>query len=165
MSFERGFLIVFSIVCIFSLIKFIPKDKKRDAWILFLFLQVITWPAGLISVEMGWIEYPTQLLPHANSYNQTSFTFEFFFFPVVAIFFSLYYPRKKYWSIVLLYFIGISGFFTTFEVILEKTTSLVTYHEWRWYWTFISVLVSLFINNQFYRWFKKNLIVVKEREN
>ncbi|MGG4470718.1 CBO0543 family protein [Paenibacillus alvei] len=165
MIFERWFLVIFSVVCLFVLFKFIPKNKKRDAWILFLFLQVITWPAGLIAVELGWIEYPTQLLPYANNYNKTSFSFEFFFFPIVAIMFSLYFPKRKYWYLVLLYYVGVSGFFTMFEVVLEKTTTLVTYHEWKWYWTFLTVIISLFINDLFYRWCKKGLIVVREHEN
>ncbi|MDK8641541.1 CBO0543 family protein (plasmid) [Niallia taxi] len=155
MSFERWFLIGFTIICIISLFKFVPKYKKRDAWVLFLFLQLITWPAGLFTVEQGWIEYPIQLLPQTNEYNKTSFSFEFFFFPVVAIFFSLYFPRRKNWKIILLYYVGIAGFFTILEVFLERYTALVKYKEWTWYWSFITVVISLVINDSCYKWFKK----------
>ena len=164
MNFGRYFLIAFFVGCLIALIKFVPKEKRRDACVLFLFLQVITWPAGLIPVELGWIEYPTQLLPQANTYNKTSFSFEFFFFPVVAILFSLYFPRRKYW-IRFLYYLSVTGFFTLFEVILEKSTTLVEYHEWKWYWTFITMLISLFLNNKFYVWFKQKLIYVPKEDN
>ncbi|MDE5052650.1 hypothetical protein NQZ71_19975 (plasmid) [Niallia taxi] len=155
MNFERWFLIGFTIICIISLFKFVPKDKRRDAWVLFLFLQLITWPAGLFTVEKGWIEYPIQLLPQTNTYNKTSFSFEFFFFPVVAIFFSLYFPRRKNWMIILLYYVGIAGFFTILEGFLERYTALVNYKEWTWYWSFITVVISLVINDSCYKWFKK----------
>lgn len=155
MNFERWFLLGFTIICIISLFKFVPKDKKRDAWVLFLFLQLITWPAGLFTVEKGWIEYPIQLLPQTNKYNKTSFSFEFFFFPVVAIFFSLYFPRRKNWMIILLYYVGIAGFFTILEGFLERYTALVKYKEWTWYWSFITVVISLVINDSCYKWFKK----------
>lgn len=164
MNFERWFLIGFIIICIFALWRFIPKHKGRDAWVLFLFLQVITWPAGLFTVELGWIEYPTQLLPNTNSYNKSSFSFEFFFFPVVAIFFSLYFPRRKHWLIIILYYVGISGFFTTIEVLLEKFTALVKYIKWNWYWTFITVNIALFLNDSAYKWFKKGLKQVQMNE-
>ncbi|TRZ39914.1 hypothetical protein CEQ21_02920 [Niallia circulans] len=157
MNFERWFLICFTILCIISLYVFVPKDKKRDAWVLFLFLQLITWPAGLFTVEKGWIEYPIQLLPQTNAYNKTSFSFEFFFFPVVAIFFSLYFPRRKNWMIIILYYVGIAGFFTMLEGVLERYTALVNYKEWTWYWSFITVVISLVINDSCYKWFKKGL--------
>ncbi|MGX6444042.1 CBO0543 family protein [Neobacillus sp. K501] len=163
MNFERGFLIGFSLLCIFALIKLVPKNKSRDAWVLFLFLQVITWPAGLFAVEKGWIDYPTQLLPVANSYNRTSFSFEFFLFPIVAIFFSLYYPNKLSRLKTLLYYVCFAGFFTCFEVLLEKFTTLVEYDEWKWYWTLISVILSLYINHNYYLWFRKRLIKVDDR--
>lgn len=164
MNFERWFLIGFTVICIIALMKFIPKHKQRDAWVLFLFLQVVTWPAGLFTVEKGWIEYPTQLLPQTNSYNKSSFSFEFFFFPVVAIFFSLYYPQRKHWLIVILYYVGISGFFTMVEVLLEHYTALVNYKEWKWYWTFSTVNTALFLNDRAYRWFKKGFKQVQMNE-
>lgn len=158
---ERWILVGFASLCILALIKLVPKDKIRDALVLFLFLQVITWPAGLFAVEMGWIEYPTQLLPNANSYNRTSFSFEFFLFPAVAIFFSLYYPVKVNKVKALLYYVGFAGFFTFLEAVLEKYTSLVNYHEWKWYWTLITVIISLYINHTYYLWFRKRLIKVE----
>ena len=94
-------------------------SSYQEAWVIFLFLQVITWPAGLIAVEMGWIEYPIHLYPKANLYNRTSFSFEFFLFPVVAIIFKLYFPRNKKGFGSLLYYVLFAGFFTFLETVLE----------------------------------------------
>ncbi|MBI0579666.1 hypothetical protein IEC97_20095 [Neobacillus cucumis] len=163
MNNDRLILIGFSSLCIIAIFKLIPREKVRDAWVLFLFLQVITWPAGLFAVERGWIEYPTQLFPIANAYNRTSFSFEFFIFPIVAIFFSLYYPDKSKIKGALIYYISFAGFFTICEVVLEKYTTLVEYHEWKWYWTLLTVIISLFLNQKYYLWFKKRFVKVESR--
>jgi hypothetical protein len=160
MNMERWFLIGFSLICIIAPFKLVPSEKVRDACVLFLFLQVITWPAGLFAVEMGWIDYPTQLLPQANEYNRTSFSFEFFLFPIVAIIFSLYYPNDIKWKGGLVYYFVFAGFFTFMEVLLERYTSLVKYHEWKWYWTLLTVIISLFFNHRYYLWFRKRLVKV-----
>ena len=116
---------------------------------------MITWPAGLLAVEMDLISYPITLFPSANQYNQSSFFFEFFLFPTIAIIFSLHYPKKRVG--IVFYYIIFTGFFTGLEVILEKTTKLVEYHHWKWYWTFVTVNFSLFINHTYYLWFIKGL--------
>jgi hypothetical protein len=160
MSIERWILIGICFLCVFAIIKLVPREKSRDACILFLFLQVITWPAGLLVVEKGWIEYSTQLLPHANEYNRTSFSFEFFLFPIIAILFSLYYPYKIGKKSQFFYYLSIAGFFTLIEVVLEKYTTLVKYHEWTWYWSLLTMMFSLFINHKYYMWYKKRLVKV-----
>ncbi len=106
MSIDRWILIGFSFLCIIAIVKLLPREKLRDAWVLFLSLQVITWPAGLFAVEMGWIEYPTQFFLNMNNYNRASFSFKFFLFPIVAIFFSLYYPNKIKKRNALIYYIA-----------------------------------------------------------
>ncbi|KAA0547182.1 hypothetical protein FZW96_14525 [Bacillus sp. BGMRC 2118] len=163
MNLERWILIAIIVITILTIFTCIPRNKARDACVLFLFLQVLTWPAGLFPVEMGWIEYPIQLLPDANHTNRTSLIFEFFIFPIVAILFSLYFPNVKRFG-ALMYYVGFAGFFTIIESILERTTSLVDYHGWSWYWTLLTVMICLFFNNKFYRWYKKKLIKVPANE-
>jgi hypothetical protein len=160
MNLERWILIGVIVLSIFAIIIFIPRSKSREAWVLFLFLQVITWPAGLFAVEMGWIEYPVQLLKGVNQYNRTSLTFEFFLFPMIAIMFSLYFPNVRRFGVIV-YYVCFAGFFTIIEVLLERTTRLVEYHEWTWYWTLITVIISLFLNHKYYLWYKQKLIKVK----
>ncbi|MDZ5472386.1 CBO0543 family protein [Bacillus sp. 31A1R] len=160
MNLERWILVGVIFVTILAIFTLIPRKRAREAWVLLLFLQVITWPAGLFVVEMGWIEYPIQLLKRTNQYNRTSLTFEFFIFPIVAIIFSLYFPNVKRLGAII-YYVCYAGFFTCIEVLLERTTRLVEYHEWTWYWTLITVIISLFLNHKYYLWYKKKLIKVK----
>ncbi|MGD6853889.1 CBO0543 family protein [Bacillus infantis] len=161
MNLQRWLILGIILLSILCLKLLVPMEKVREAWVIYLFLQVMTWPAGLIAVEMGWIEYPIQLYPKANLYNRTSFSFEFFLFPAVAIIFSLYFPRNKNVLGSLLYYLSFAGFFTFLEVLLETNTKLVEYHEWEWYWTLFSVMMFLYINHKFYRWFSKRLIRVE----
>ena len=158
---DRWILIIILVVSVIAVFILVPRTKIRDAWVIFLSLQVITWPAGLFAVEMKWIEYPIQLFAFDNHFNRSSLTFEFFLFPVTAIIFNLYFPiKQKKWTI--LYYLVFTGFFTGLEVLLERYTDLVQYHKWKWYWTLITVIASLFINRHYYKWFKKDLIEVKK---
>ncbi|MCH1627198.1 CBO0543 family protein [Fredinandcohnia quinoae] len=157
MNLERWIIVGIIILNILLIGLFLPKEKAREAWLLFLSLQFITWPAGLFAVEMGWINYPVQLLIDANKYNKTSFSFEFLFFPILSVFFSLYFPKNKNITVKFLYYSIFASVFTTIEVILEKTTNLVHYDEWKWHWSLISIIISLFINHHYYLWFIKRL--------
>lgn len=158
MNTERWILIGVCCLCMLLLIKLVPREKAREAWVLFLFLQVLTWPAGLFIVEMGWIEYPVQLFPHANDYNKTSFEFEFFIFPLVSIIFSLHYPKNRTKKASFLYYLSFVGIFTAIEVLLEKYTNLVKYHGWHWYWSYITMTLALYLNHKYYLWFRKRIV-------
>lgn len=159
---DRWILVMIIVTSIIFLIKFVPLQKLRDAVIIFLSLQMLTWPLGLIAVEKKWIEYPVQLLPNENQTNKSSLLFEYFLFPLLAILFSLYYPKYKNKMVIVLYYLIITGIFTILEVVIERYTDLVQYHTWRWYWTFISVLIVLFINHSYYSWYKKELVAVSK---
>jgi hypothetical protein len=161
MNTERWILVGISCVTILTIWKLIPREKVRDALVLFLFLQIITWPAGLFAVEMKWIEYPIQLFPQENNINKSSFFFEFFLFPLVGVIFSLYFPKNATKLGAFIYYFIFVGSFTGLEVILEQTTKLVEYHKWKWYWTLISLMISLYLNHKNYLWFRKNLIRVE----
>ncbi len=151
-----------AIICIsfFIIWRIVPKKKAREAWVLFLSMGMITWPAGLLAVEMGWIKYPVQLLTNANDYNKSSFTYEFFLFPMTSVVFSIYYSKVVSKIGPFLYYSLFAGLFTILEVILEKTTKLVEYDEWQWYWTLFTLIITLFLNHKYYQWFKKRLRVV-----
>ncbi|MGG4470770.1 CBO0543 family protein [Paenibacillus alvei] len=158
MDFEGYILIVFFIICIVTLVKFVPKKKRRDACVVFLFIQVIVLPVGLIAVQLGLIEYSNLL--QINGVVNPTFSFEFIFFPITATLFSLYIPSGRDLWHSLFYYIAFSSFFTIVEVVLENKTKLIVYHEWKWYWTFFLVILFLFINQKFYNWFKKRLVTV-----
>ncbi|RAS75573.1 CBO0543 family protein [Priestia endophytica] len=155
MSIDWWILLSSLFIGVFLIWKFVPREKAREAWIIALFLQSITWVSGLFVVEMKWISYPVALLPRVNEINKASFSFEFFLFPVLAILFSLNYPTYQPLWLRFFYYTFIIGFFTFIEVLLEWKNNLVKYDEWKWYWTFITVWFSLFLNHQYYSWYKK----------
>jgi len=157
MNMERWILVGIIAISILAIFLFVPRKKAREAWVLFLSLQIITWPAGLLAVEWKMIDYPIQLFSFANEFNRSSFTFEFFLFPVTAIIFSLYFPKQFRKIGRFFYYFLFAGFFTCLEVIIERHTELVDYQSWHGSYTLISVMVTLFINHTYYNWFKKEL--------
>lgn len=157
MNMERWILVGIIAISIFAIFLLVPKQKAREAWVIFLSLQIITWPAGLLAVEWNMIDYPVQLFSSANEFNRSSFTFEFFLFPVTAIMFSLYFPEKSKKIGKFLYYFLFAGFFTCLEVLIERYTELVDYLSWHGSYTLLSVMVTLYINHTYYSWFKKEL--------
>src|SRR6478752_4148333 len=78
--------------CTFISLAFIPKSKLRDASIIFLFQQCVTWFAGILAVGFNLLEYPVRELAKVNG---TSFLYEFFLYPVITIFICIYYPKTN----------------------------------------------------------------------
>jgi len=129
---------------------FIPKNKIRLAVVAFLFKQIITFLIGLVVVELGLLEYPVRLF---SSINRTSFTYEYYVFPVTCAAFNVWYPNDRSTLIQLGYYVGFSSVLTIVEVIIEKYTDLIKYIHWEWYITWISICLSFFIARLFCVWF------------
>ncbi|MDR7001358.1 CBO0543 family protein [Neobacillus niacini] len=129
---------------------FIPKNKIRLAVVAFLFNQIITFLIGLLVVELGLIEYPIRLFA---SINRTSFTYEYYAFPVICAAFIVWYPNNQGKLIQLGYYAGYSSFLTIVEVMIENYTHLIKYLHWEWYISWITIGLSLFITRLFCRWF------------
>lgn len=138
------------IVCIALLIKFIPRNKIREAQVAFMFKHVITWLTGLAVVEAGLIEYPVRLFPHAS---RTNFTFEYFTYPAFCAVFNLHYPENKSgFSQFMYYFYYCTGL-TIAEVMLERYTNILKYIHWTWYITWISFFVTFYLTRKYCLWF------------
>ncbi|MDZ5471562.1 CBO0543 family protein [Bacillus sp. 31A1R] len=154
MSIEWIILYIVWLVTLGSLF-FVPKDRRKEASISFLFLQFLGWFLGLLVVELKWIEYPIRELAHVN---RSSFTFEFLVFPAISMFFNLYYPSNRR-LLTKIYYISL---FTTGiiipEIIFEKYTDLIKYIHWEWYYSWISVFFTLWIVRGFFSWFYKESI-------
>jgi hypothetical protein len=151
MNVEKTILYSIWSLTIISLI-FIPKNRQREASISFLFQQSITWFFGLLVVEWHLIEYPVRELA---SVNKTSFTFEFFVYPVISAFFAIYYPDYRSLWIRFFYISFFSTSITIVEAIFENYTDLVKYVHWEWYYTWPSVFTTLCLLRFFYKWFFK----------
>jgi hypothetical protein len=129
---------------------FIPKRKRRLAVVAFLFKQIITFFWGLVAVELGLLEYPIRLFA---SINRTSFTYEFYAFPVICAAFNVWYPNGRSPLIQWGYYVGYTTVLTIVEVIIEKYTLLINYIHWEWYITWITVCLSFYIARIFCVWF------------
>lgn len=135
-----------------GLLFLIPKNKIRLAVVAFLFKQVITFLFGLVVVELILIEYPVRLFP---SINRTSFTFEYFFFPIVCAIFNVWYPNGRSALTQWGYYVGFSSILTILEVIMEKYTDLIKYVHWEWYYSWITLCLTFYLTRLFCRWFFK----------
>ena len=129
---------------------FIPKNKLRLAVFAFLCQQMITFLIGLVVVELGLLEYPIRLFA---SINRTSFTFEYYAFPVICAAFNVWYPNGRSTLIQLGYYAGFSTVLTIVEVIIEKYTDLIEYIHWEWYISWITICLALVIARFFCVWF------------
>lgn len=144
------------IVSLFLLLKFVPRNKIRQATLTILFKQVMTWVFGLLVVEKGLIHYPYR--PFFKKTYKASFSFEYFFYPVLCVLFNLYYPVKKSLLVRILYQMTHASVITYLESLMEKYTKLITYKKWTWYWSLITLWVSNLISYCFYQWFFKGQV-------
>jgi hypothetical protein len=136
---------------IIALLAFVPKNKIREASVIYLFKLLLTWILGLYVVQMKWIEYPVRsIFPYAH---RTSFTFEFFVYPAICVLFIIYYPWKKSYIIQLGHFVAFCSVMTLLEVLIVQYTNLIVYIKWTWYWTWISLFLTFFLSRLHYVWF------------
>jgi hypothetical protein len=129
---------------------FIPKRKRRLAVVAFLFKQVIIFLIGLVVVELGLLEYPIRLFADIN---RTSFTYEYYAFPVSCAAFNVWFPNGRSSLIQLGYYVGYTSVLTIVEVIIEINTELINYIHWEWYITWITICLSFYLVRLFCVWF------------
>lgn len=152
MLLDRIILISAWVVTILLLILFTPRDKIREAHVLFMFKQVLTWLTGLIIVESHLIEYPVREFQTATA---TSFSFEYFIYPAVCIIFVLRFPFRKSIWLKIGWFALFPTAITIVEVLIERYTNLIKYISWTWYWSWLSMLLFDIITLCYYLWFIK----------
>ncbi len=138
------------IITIIILILYIPKEKLREAQLVFLFILSITWLIGLMVVEFKLIEYPVEFFEHAT---QTSFTFEYFIFPSLCAVFNMNYPKNKSIFKQFMHYFNFCSVMTVIEVICERYTNIITYLNWTWYVTWITLFITFYVSRQYYLWF------------
>ena len=143
---EISSLLAAMLLLVFS----VPRTRLREAVVVYLFMQALTWFLGLVVVEAGLIVYPVRLFPESTN---TSFGFEFVIYPVICVIFNLHYPERKGWLRQFLHFALFCTAITVVEVIVERYTDIIEYTGWTWYWTWLSLFVTLFASRLFYLWF------------
>ena len=145
-------LVVAWVVTIIMLILFIPKKKIREAQLIFLFKQSLTWLFGLLVVELRLIEYPVEFLKYAT---KTSFTFEYFIYPAICTVFNINYPVEKSNIRKFMHYFSFCTAMTVLEVLCVKYTNIIVYLHWTWYVTWITLFITFFISRKYYLWFFK----------
>jgi hypothetical protein len=152
MKKEYLILLIAWIITIAMLARFVPKNKIRQAWVIFFFKQMITWFVGLLVAEFGLIEYPVEIFKNAT---KTSFSFEYFIYPAICVVFNLHYPVGKSGIKQLLYFFYYCTAMTILEEIVERYMEIITYIHWTGYITWITLFMTFYISRRFYLWFFK----------
>ncbi|MCX7747728.1 MAG: hypothetical protein N2645_12705 [Clostridia bacterium] len=152
MSLDRVILITAWILAIIMLILFIPKNKLREAYVIFFFKQLMTWITGLTVAQFGLIEYPVREFAYAT---RTSFTFEFFIYPAICVVFNLHYPEEKTPIGQFIYYFYFCTAMTIIELLCEKYTNIIKYIHWSWYVTWITLFLTFYFSRKYYVWFFK----------
>lgn len=152
MSRDYIFDIIGWIITIGLLLKFIPKNKIREAHVAFLFKQVLTWVLGLTVVQYKLIEYPVRLFPYAT---RTCFSFEYFIYPSLCAIFNVNFPQKKKAFGQFMYYCYYCTTMTIVELYIEKYTNILKYIHWTWYITWITLFITFYCTRKYYVWFFK----------
>jgi hypothetical protein len=142
------------IAAVVLLFLFVPKTKVLDAHIIFLFMQAQSWLLGTLVSEFHLILYPVRILERGYIAN---FSFEYVIFPTIAVLYSLYFPWEKSMFSKLFYIGLYPTVITALEVWIEKSTDLIVYTHWAWYWSWITLLITLNIAQFYYRWIMKKV--------
>ena len=150
MSIDTVILVLAWIITIAVLVLFVPKNKIREAMLVFFFVQLITWVVGLAVVQCRLIEYPIRSFPYAT---KASFDFEYFIYPSICVVFNLHYPEGKSRSRQFMHYFIICTMVTIIEVLCERYTEIITYIHWTWYITWITLYITFYMSRKFYLWF------------
>lgn len=154
MSIEIIILVLAWILSIIMLILYVPKNKIREAQVIFLFKQVMTWLLGLTVAQFKLIEYPVRAFEYAT---RTSFSFEYFIYPSICVVFNLHYPEGKGSLKQSIYYFNYCSIITIIEVLCEKYTNIIKYTNWTWYITWISFFLTFYASRRYYIWFFSRL--------
>ncbi|GEM_PF-369905 len=143
-------IIIEWIVTIGLLIRFIPRNKIREAHVIYLFKYLLAWTLSFPISEFKLIEYPVRLFPYAN---QTSYTFEAFVYPSLCAIFNTNFPEKKSFFNKFMYYFYYCTSITILEILTEKYTNIIKYIHWTWYITWITLFITFYISRKYYIWF------------
>ena len=150
MAIETKIEIVSWVITIVLLYIFVPKHKYREAHVSFLFMQALTWVFGAVVVELHLIAYPVRFFHYAF---RSSFTFEYFIFPAVSVLFNVHFPKEGTYLKKTLYTLVFPSILTISEVLLKKYTDNIKYIKWNWFWSWLTLLLTLYASYKDYQWF------------
>lgn len=160
MTIDRIILLCAYLAAVALLLFGTPRGKIREANVIFMFKQVLTWLIGLVVSELRLLEYPVRSFAYAT---RASFDFEYFIYPATCVIFILRFPENKSVWHKIGWYLFWPTWMTILEVLLEKHTSLVHYEHWAWYWTWSTLLLTFTIPRMYFKWFVKKGIPRQQR--
>lgn len=150
MTLERGILAAAWLISFAIFLFVVPRNRVKEACLLFLSSQVITWPASLLLVELGFIANPVREFPAATRSN---FTFNFLFYPLISMLANLYYPvhgsKWKQTGYQMIVLGGLSGLMQ----LVQTYTSLINYMKFNWLLSFLIMLFAFNATRKFTGWY------------
>ena len=155
MNKEILILLTSWLISILLLVKYIPKDRKRNAHITFLFVQALAWIYEYIQLLLGVMEFPFREFDDAT---KMSFSLHYLIFPTFGVFFILLYPSDKKNLRIIIHYLIFAMVITTYSFLVERYSSLFNWKNWNVYISFTNNLAILYIIKRFVFWFQKELV-------
>jgi hypothetical protein len=128
----------------------VSKKNIREAVLSLLFMQSFAFLLSVVTVQFKLISYPVRFF---SSVCRTSISFEFLIFPVISVLYNLHYPRNRKWRTKFLYSLSFPTILTVLEKLMETYTQNIKYIHWNWFFSWISMAISLHIAYWFFNWF------------
>ncbi|CAM4404519.1 CBO0543 family protein [Paenibacillus tarimensis] len=131
----------------------VPGRKKRESLIVFFSCQMLTWSLSLLFVEYGLITNPVREFQDAT---QTNFTFNYAFFPMIAVFYNLWFPERTGRTLKLAYMVLVPMIATVCTLLVEHYTNLIHYKHFRWYMNWFVFAAGYYAMRRYAIWFFYN---------
>lgn len=154
MSKELLVLIISWTVAIGMLWWKVPRNRLREAHLVFLIAQTIGWKYVYIQSKVRNILFPYREFPYATD---MLFSLHFIIYPTFNVLYIMWYPKSKGKLFQFFYTLVFIGIHQMYEYILERYTDLIENNHWHWSYGLLTKLIIYFIILRFYEWYKKGL--------
>ncbi|PZD95405.1 hypothetical protein DNH61_12775 [Paenibacillus sambharensis] len=141
--------VVWSLV-VGSFLFLVPGSKRRESLIVFFSCQMLTWSLSLLFVEFGLLTNPVREFQEAT---QTNFTFNYAFFPMIAVFYNLYFPERAGRMLKLAYMALVPMIATVCTLLAEHYTNLIHYKHFHWYMNWFVFAAGFYAMRRYAIWF------------
>lgn len=154
MSKEILVLLFSWLISIVLLVKYIPRERKRNAHITFLFVQAIAWIYEYIQLLLGVMDFPYREFEEAT---KMSFSLHYLIYPTFGVFFIMLYPTDSKNPRIITHYLIFAIAITTYSFLVEKYSSLFNWISWNVNISFVTNLAILYIIKKFVFWYQKGL--------
>jgi len=150
-NLEQFIMMTAASITLLLLIFIVDWRYFRDWIVVFFFKCTLDFIWGGAVENLKLLEYPVRLLP---KYFETSLLFEVWVFPVLCILYNQT-TRTRGFGGIIWYALLFSAVMTAVEYLLELYTDLIEYHDWTWFTTFYTLMLTFLLSRAFiafYRW-------------